>query len=143
MSEEKPLHVRVVEALGWTRAHYPGDHGFGVPGPPCGDILIADMERLRWRGREPGEMLIGADCTLIPRYDTDWSSTGPLIERYGLSVFRQDGIWFAMFDPKGARWCGEGPTPLLAVCNLILAFHAAGKFPESHPQAPEPLKEKS
>src|SRR5687767_11117948 len=129
---DKPLHVRVAEALGWTSAHYrtEGDHS-------CGDIMIPDPERMRWKGLEPKEMLIGAaGCKLIPRYDTDWAATGPLIERFRIDV-DSDAGWIARMsidselhdgrrDVRGKR----GDTPLLAACNLILALSSAGKLPK-------------
>lgn len=121
---EKPLHVRVAEALGCTETYY-DDHPY-VPG---------------WRGK-PADGHGGSPH--VPRYDTDWSATGPLIERYGISVTMDDD------DASSVGWlagtfeyvCGSdgyhaymdrgyatGETPLIAVCNLILALKEAGKLP--------------
>lgn len=106
---DKPLHVRVAEVLGWR--------GFASLGP-------------LWFGYDP---FIQMDVE-VPRYDTDWSATGPLIEKYRLEVTRECGEWCA-------HWSGDteyikvhhddgthGKTLLIAVCNLILALAEAGKL---------------
>lgn len=67
----------------------------------------------------------------IPRYDEDWRETGPLIERlaWGLHRMLNDETWIAA--PRGAHprgVAGIGPTPLIAVCNLILSLSAAGRL---------------
>ena len=63
---------------------------------------------------------------ITPRYDTDWSATGPLIEKYGISLKREPGGWDARVDYSLAS--DQNPTALVAVCHLILALHAAGKL---------------
>lgn len=83
-----------------------------------------------------------------PRYDTDWNATGPLIERYNITLFRDYGIfggtkpwtdyWRAMFRAVddlqfGAEKEALGPTPLIAACNLLLALYAAGKLQHQEP----------
>lgn len=60
------------------------------------------------------------DC---PRYDTDWSATGPLIERLRIDIVNHETFWTAV---KGGADGGphrkrDGDTALLAVCNLLLA----------------------
>lgn len=125
--EAKPLHVRVAEALGcaphqetnvWWRC-------------TCGDYAHNSD------GEDGGPHESGILCD----YDTDWSATGPLIERYRIAIDVYDyeeNAWYARFD-VGHGHDGEpfvmsgaeeatGPTPLLAVCNLILALAAAGKL---------------
>ena len=115
---EKPLHVQVAEALGWLDITYfpgPGNHA-GV-----------------WKGYPAG--LEDGGWAPIPRYDTDWNATGPLIEKYG--------VWLHPCDcgePKEHHWTanseldafesdgGDGKTPLIAVCNLILALKESGKL---------------
>ena len=95
---EKPLHVRVAEALG------------DIPGQALG----------------------------YRRYDTDWSATGPLIERLGIAIERRSGNipafqWVAAecicadHDHNLSDPFGHGEGALIAVCNLILALHEAGK----------------
>jgi len=110
---EKPLHVQVAEALGWTDCQLEPSGLWVGRGHP-------------WHG--PVE---------LKRYDTDWSATGPLIEKYELAL-GQTG----MEDPKPtwvAWWPGScdvdtcsvdapADTPLLAACHLLLALKAAGKL---------------
>lgn len=105
-----PLNVLVAQALGHvTAAHV------GTDGNP------------HWTG----------NGLSIPAYDTDWSATGPLIEKYQLDLwFRPGGIfrdpdeWAATNDTRVGPDGGSltGPTPLMAVCNLILALGEAGKL---------------
>lgn len=102
-SEERSLSVRVAEAIGWT---HPG--GFH-------------------------------DCCLrqdtsdgcVPHFDTDWSATGPLIDRLRIGVMRLPlcGQWMAAKDFDGGP-SALARTPLLAVCTFIVshpnALAAAG-----------------
>jgi hypothetical protein len=128
---ERPIHVRVAEALGWTRLHYRDK---------ChGDILIADQEKLRWFGRAPGEMIISDDVNhvLVPRYDTSWGDAGPFIEKYGIELGL---LWPGDRGQDYFQWMartGRQPSeiestqedkPLLAICALILALKEAGKL---------------
>ena len=126
MSDEKPLHVRVAEALGWT---------------DCQSSWIGDAppRRSAWVGRgHPWYAL-----EELRYYDTDWSATGPLIERYEITIdaelapaWRAESWFHAPTgypedEEYGGRWqCREaqGDTPLIAVCNLILALKEAGKL---------------
>ena len=85
----------------------------------------------------------------IPRYDTDWSATGPLIEKYGITLFEYHGDFTAFWHspkkvcPTCANETSEDieypkafsdtqrprPMPALtAVCHLILALKEAGKL---------------
>lgn len=119
---EIPLHVQVAKALGWTYL-----------GPAETDPHMDDVPM--WEGEPPQghpwnsfarriDQHVG-----IPRYDTDWSATGPLIEKYGIWLI-PDGHsrrWTAWIDPEGS-WKGEGSTAPIAVCNLILALKEAGKL---------------
>jgi hypothetical protein len=113
---DKPLHVRVAEALG-------------------------SMVRLQegWWERLDGAIWTAA----IPRYDTDWSATGPLIEKYGITVtpgsclgqFKSPWVAARDFVAECDGWASDedadGPTPLLAACNLLLALKAAGKLEQA------------
>lgn len=130
---DKPLHVRVAEALGWTNCQLCPD------GP---DI----HGRQHWVGDQPviGGVVRQSHC--MPEYDTDWAATGPLIEKYRISLSAtyklfdgDDGLplpgdtWIASDDRRRAKGgfpvaMEPGSTPLIAVCNLILALHAAGKL---------------
>lgn len=115
MSEEKPLHVRVAEALGWTdctpTAEVEADDWEGVRPNPCGACGDTD-----WRP--------------IPLYDTDWSATGPLIQRFKIGLeCTPGGHWEAdTYEYLGVLG-RSGDTPLIAACNLLLALHAAGRLP--------------
>lgn len=108
---DKPLHVRVAEALGMEEIKRDGN---GMPGMTSVIYINTNRQCL-------------AGC--CPRYDTDWSATGPLIEKYGIDFYRCED-W-----DSSPRWEADrddltrtGPTPLIAVCNLILALKAAGKL---------------
>lgn len=70
-------------------------------------------------------------------YDTDWSVTGPLIEKFKIGVGVPDnehliascGEWYAISPHNyedGPQEYGE--TPLIAICRLILALKEAGKL---------------
>jgi hypothetical protein len=107
VSAEKPLHVQAAEALGWSQMH--------APNGMWPDEMIG----------YPPELAIVGQKRPVPRYDEDWSATGPLIEKYGLAL--HPGLPRAATDAD-QRLAGEGDTYLIAVCHLILALHAAGKL---------------
>jgi len=99
---EKPLHVHGAEALGWT-----------------------DLDK------------DGYYRTDAPHYDIDWNATGPLIEKYGITLgpaprSEEDAPPWWRATPRSALCAGYttqlGPTPLEAVCRLILELHKAGKL---------------
>jgi hypothetical protein len=138
LSETKPLRVRVAEALG-------DDLG------PCpAHFVCADEdEPSQWRCDcgatgsygHPGPQCFAHDRPAL-RYDTDWSATGPLVEKHGIGVFmpdeynRTDGEWIAVYGGvhgwDDGSVCADidafGPTPLIAVCNLLLALKEKGKI---------------
>jgi len=104
---EKPLHVRVAKALGWARL----SNGRAYSAP-------------EWTGVPPNESL----AVLVPRYDTDWSFIGPLIEKHEMAIFPEaPGLWAAT-EYRYELYDQYGPTPLVAVCNLLLALKEAGKL---------------
>jgi hypothetical protein len=82
----------------------------------------------------------GYDDGTLMRYDTDWSATGPLIERMGIEVAPDDDArspsgdvgksWYSFqWSQEDSEYLNaKGPTPLIAVCNLILSLAAAGKL---------------
>jgi hypothetical protein len=109
---EKPLHVRVAEALGCKP-----EEQFC---PPVGGDLwwcMCPDERHR-RHEWPLDLLY---------YNEEWSTTGPLIEKYGICLATDgDGIWGAR-DPLDEHSC-TASTPLIAVCNLILKLAEEGKL---------------
>lgn len=124
MNEEKPLHVQVAEALGWTeiRQEVWDIGGQKIGRDEWGGVLRDDSGKPTVWGR-------------IARYDTDWSATGPLIERFRIDLFSREsaGVWTARAwvpnDDPVETLKRAGNEPLTAVCNLILALKAAGKLP--------------
>lgn len=115
MSErEEPLHVDVARSLGWV------------------ELCTHDWQgKTQWFGKaSPAQ-----DWRVqIPRFDTDWSAAGSLIERYvrdlSISDNRKPAMrWFAGgWDKERDRpFAGFGATPLEAVCHLVIALLAAGK----------------
>jgi len=54
---------------------------------------------------------------------TDWSQGGPIIEREGISIERDDqGLWFASYDLSvDTAWGATGPTPLIAAMRCYVA----------------------
>lgn len=122
MSDGKPLHVQVAEALGWRDCR-----------PAHEDETDFDFA---WWGHHDGDR--GYE-ERVPHFDIDWAATGPLIGRFkraGWNVGIQcenGGDWLAWFSDIGQEkphvdLRGRGATPLLAACNLILALKAAGKL---------------
>jgi hypothetical protein len=151
VSDEKPLHVKVAEALtsaiaeAWwfepeaqearLGTHPDGSSSWALPVAPPGFVHNEDDE---W---DEAWWMSGRKFYTIPRYDTDWSATGPLIERYGLNVnraqaARDDGgpwcawRWAQPGDevPPRKQW---GDTAPLAVCHLIL--HLKGRLDVDKP----------
>ena len=108
MNDDRPLHVQVAEALGWADMCPRSD---GV-----------------WGGKAPG---VSEPWAVPPHYDTDWAATGPLVEKYGISVERiqHDELeWEASIGcldhcEKHPYRGANGSTPLIAVCSLILDKH--------------------
>lgn len=127
MSEDKPLHVRVAEALGIVI---------------CDQWTVLDMDP--WNGPTYRANCTHKGCVPSqrpPRYDTDWSATGPLVEKYGLTLAKCEDqeVWLAAprqeyldesagYLAYASRPFMQGETPLIAVCNLILALKEAGKL---------------
>lgn len=134
---EKPLYVLVAEAMGLPHVgayRRKSIHSSGWE--PC-DISDHTPDTPHWKadwywshdGVEPDQ------C--IPRYDTDWSVTGPLIERFGIGVepdhpddFGRAGFkgWYALREHDTPILDATGATPLEAVCRLILRLKDAGKL---------------
>lgn len=123
MEEEKPLHVRVAEALGCKIERHEWHAGFVEW--LC-DCLSSQHAGRGYEGEHTGAIF---------RYDTEWEATGPLIEKYRIDLRAPAEIGCG--NPSCEEWRaesvdedveGSGATPLLAVCNLILALKAAGKL---------------
>lgn len=121
-AEAKPLHVRVAEALGEAR----NEHSLiDWDGDYLACLRCEYQESWGDKGNDRPQ------C--IPRYDTDWSATGPLIEKYRIRLWtygdEETSYWLAA--AAGHREAGTnnpGDSPLIAVCNLILALKEAGKL---------------
>lgn len=113
---EKPLHVRVAEVLGCKPVYSTDPELAAIHGPAC---WCGDEGRRKGPHSTPRSPL-----NELARYDTDWSATGPLIEKYELDLQKESDAWMAWDGPEYA----SGGTPLLAVCNLILALAEAGKL---------------
>ena len=110
MSEDKPLHVRVAEALGcklgWLDKTPQGFGGY----------WLCECE-----GREHGS------CLGVSPYDKDWRFGGPLIEEQEITVEPCSFGWEASKASKAEF----GKTPLLAVCALIPVLKEAGLLKEA------------
>lgn len=134
MSDEKPLHVRTAEALGWTEcrvADYP--RPTGVPdthwptwhGRPSEGHWPLWMSRAEWE-REPNSR------PEVPHYELSWEETGPLIEKFGISLNNYSHAptngTTAHRSIEDRIYDATGTTPLLAVCALILKLKEAGKL---------------
>lgn len=141
---EKPLHVRVAEALGCKPKLV--NATYGEWRCTCRNRAHAHhgIHRDCCHDREG----LGCDEDTLADYSTDWSATGPLIEKYEICLNRDepqkinDAEWVAAVDyygplvdssdaPYGGRWTsaqGTGNTALVAVCHVILALAAAGKL---------------
>lgn len=134
MSEpEKPLHVKVAEALGVEPAHewrLMNEAETGVyisfdSQREAKEYLADNLRRFPqgYLARDGAHVVLHE---LFARYDRDWVVTGPLLTKYTNGVHRAvDGSWNAMSRGLIPRIV-NGPDPLVAVCNLILELGAAG-----------------
>lgn len=114
---EKPLHVRVAEALGWIECK------FHKPRP--GTIYAQG----HWRGRAPQVPPYPHTIHEVPRYDTDWSATGPLIEKYRIQLLPQSGgVWVAANAWAFEHIFAEGASPLIATCEYILKMDSLSRL---------------
>jgi hypothetical protein len=120
----RPLHVRVAEVLG-CKPVAPGDLGpfeiqYETDVWRCGCNPHFDPDI------EVHEDLYNHTPHALERYDSYWSATGPLIERFGISLAPDQaltgtwGAWVGDFAPLTARHT----NPLVAVCLLLLVMSA-------------------
>lgn len=146
---DKPIHVQVAEALGRKR---PSEEGRC---DACGWPVVEEGGQGCWPSNCSMRPIPKGDsrADAPARYDLDWSATGPLVEKYGINVVNflshQDiRYWWADWrgEEKACPTCdhrtheeirsaeifGVEPkyesTPLLAICNLIIALGKAGKL---------------
>lgn len=59
-------------------------------------------------------------------YSTDWAQGGPIIEREGITVSKEEGCWYAyfrdnLFNYDGSECCQTGPSPLIAAMRCYVA----------------------
>ena len=109
---EKPLHVQVAEAFGCT----PVLNGETWE---CGDYGHSYSSYVNEDGEEYNDYI-------IPRFDTDWAVTGPLIEKRMITLTPTPMGWSAGTWPGSYEYqTPDGAGPLIAVCNLILVLKAA------------------
>jgi hypothetical protein len=112
---DKPLHVLVAEALGWTGLdpYQRNDGEIGYYGFPPDGI-----------GRKSGRK------SLVPTCDTDAAATVPLMEQFkiGLRWYPTKSRPWEAYLPTDT--VGEyGDTILIAVCNLIVRRARSGTLP--------------
>ena len=142
---QKPLHVLVAEAIGYrwlVRAHadssLPPRARF-LANPRDAERLIAMRHSRPATGDEPtayglDEKALGMRLPAVPRFDIDWSATGPLIERLHIGLRHLDPREYRDL-PAAGYWCAEWPfefimaytyaaTPLIAACEAIVAMAA-------------------
>ncbi len=144
---DKPLHVQVAEALGMTlvdrstavrisnERHVKNndevERSLGIR-PPFNDYE-------HWySGAGPyilSDSTFGLDQ--VPAYDTSWEATGPLIEKYKISLRHGEcrmhvecrNLWCATSQDHQADDRVDAVNPLVAVCYLVIALKEAGKLP--------------
>jgi hypothetical protein len=105
MSDSRPLHVQVAEAIGWTVIRE-GD----TPG--------------EWWGNAPGSGLM-----LIPRYDSSWCSCGALTERFKIGVTWDHEQWIAQHaTEEGHDQYAGGERPTEAIAKLVVHLSKEGKL---------------
>lgn len=57
-----------------------------------------------------------------PKYSTDWSQGGPIIEREMIWLRAMSSFWHAQYGKSDeAIWNGIGPTPLVAAMRCYVA----------------------
>src|SRR5712691_292057 len=142
---EKPLHVLVAEAIGYrwlVRAHADSSlhpRARFLASPKEAERLIAMRHSRPASGDElPAYVLdekaLGMRLPIVPRFDIDWSATGPLIERLHIGLRYLDPREFSDLPAVG-YWCAEWPfeffkaytyaaVPLVAACEAIVAMAA-------------------
>lgn len=149
VTDEKPLHVRVAEAL--------GDNLGPCPANAIEDALESGRGDSGWIcnncGFEGGYVKDGPQSYEHNRpardYDTNWCATGPLISRYGITLLRNEYSgppqhypklevpeWSAVYgyyenyDGWGAIDWERDADPLVAVCSLVVKLAEAWRLPK-------------
>ncbi len=127
---EKPLHVRVAEVLGWTKVEHRNKP-------------YVDDERVPWTGVPPADFdgyrlwqTVGnKSYVAVPRYDTEWSATGPLVERFKMSsdycTAPVGNVWMVIISVWGEdkdRGKASAETLLMAICGAVLSMANDGSW---------------
>ncbi len=124
VSTAKPLNISTAEALGCNPVMHkeqPFEGGEIFVSYECGCEDLAHISNSNSFGRS------------IANYDKEWLEAGPLIEKYRLFVRCYYGdVWCASPGPGaplpgGSDTC-DGPTPLIAVCRLLIELGRDGKL---------------
>ncbi len=141
---------RVAEALGWkygpssARCAHEGHHS---------DFTKRPQVDTGWTSPEGRFICDGKHCEsedcyeglCPPDFEHDWSAIGPLIEKHEIHLepfyhwtknreneWVRVTSWCASTHRPNLDWkddlAANGSTPILAVCNLILALVEAGKL---------------
>lgn len=128
---EKPLQVRVVEALG-HKVRRLGPCTSCIQMPTDGGELPSHVERPHYHWEMWQEFEWEAPDGIwvaVPNYPEAWSATGPLIEKHEIYLNPDSAapeLWWAGCDRTGLK--AHGDAPLIAVCNLILRLAEGGKL---------------
>jgi hypothetical protein len=96
------------------------------------DWAVAKCEGIIW---EQGDL---DACEYGPGFkpSTDWAQGGPIIEREGIELFRNNekNYWFTS---KARNQIGTGPTPLIAAMRCYVASKLGDEI-----ELPEELRER-
>jgi hypothetical protein len=123
---DKPLHVRVAEAIRGADFYIP------VEGAEIGKMMPTLGHRVPPRAAREGDFWFeaGNEIVMVPRYDSDWSATGPLIERLDITLSREPDpdrdYWEARAHASSVK--AKADSPLQSVCYLILELAKQGKL---------------
>lgn len=80
----------------------------------------------------------GREVAVSP--STDWAQGGPIIEREGITVSKEDKYWSAyfrenLFEDDGSEHWQTGPTPLIAAMRCYVASRLSDEV-----EVPEELR---
>lgn len=131
---EKPLNVQVAECIGTSAVRCAA--GFIEDANSAGYDFEGWICSCGARGTHPAP---DAHATPVPPYGDDtpegWACTGPLLARFGLTVFgprleveEPDPRWYAAV-PDSATLGEHGATACEAIARLIVRLHAEGRLP--------------
>jgi len=63
----------------------------------------------------------GIDGVMVLDYSTNWALTGPLVEKYDLTLRPlSENVWSAYGSYYGDGTEQEGDTPLVAICRAVV-----------------------